>query len=92
MKVIQCGPCLNTNSHKLLLAPMSQDDIRKALFNIDNDKAPGLDGHSSFFKKTWDIIGEDFCNAIQDFFSSGELLKQVNHSIIAFVPSQLMSP
>jgi hypothetical protein len=30
-------------------------------------------------------VGGDFCSTVQDFFHSGKLLKQVNHSIIALV-------
>ena len=85
--VISCGPCIPSSSHSLLLSPVSAEDIRQAVFSIDNDKAPGPDGYSSFFfKKAWPIVGGDFCSAIQDFFHSGRLLKQVNHSIITLIP------
>jgi flagellar motor protein MotB len=57
------------------------------LFGIGNDKAPGPDGYSSFlFKQSWDVVGADFSAAVQDFFILGELLKQINHSVIALVP------
>jgi len=80
-------PCLSSNSHALLLSPVTPKDIRKVVFNIGDDKALGTDGYSSsFFKSAWHIVGEDFCAAIQDFFLSGQLLRQVNHSIIALVP------
>jgi len=45
-----------------------------------------LKDFSLFFKKSWDIIRADFCAAVQDFFSSGQILKQINHCIIALVP------
>ena len=78
---------LDEGSHSLLLAPVTNEEIRSTLFSMGKDKAPGLDGYSSyFFKKSWEVIGADFCYAIRDFFSSGKLLKQVNHSIIALVP------
>jgi hypothetical protein len=84
--VIRCGPYLSSNSHGLLLSPVLYEDIRKAVFGIGNDKAPGPDGYSSFFfKQAWNVVGEDLCTAIQDFFHSGRLLKQVNHSIISLV-------
>jgi hypothetical protein len=41
---------------------------------------------SAFFKKAWNIVGEDFCSAVKDFFASEEILKQLNHSIKALVP------
>jgi hypothetical protein len=88
--IIRCGPYLSSSSHGLLLSPVSYEDIRKAVFDIGNDKAPGPDGYSSFFfKQAWNVVGEDLCAAVQDFFHSGRLLKQVNHSIISLVPKSV---
>ena len=85
--VIHCGPCLDAASHDFLLGPVTDDLIQQTLFSIGNEKAPGPDGYSSlFFKKAWSIVGGEFCAAVKDFFASRELLKQVNHSIIALVP------
>ncbi|KAJ6868614.1 hypothetical protein NC651_033634 [Populus alba x Populus x berolinensis] len=51
-EVIQCGPCIDTASHDLLLGPVTDDLIQQTLFNIGNEKAIGPDGFSSlFFKK-----------------------------------------
>ena len=85
--VIQHGPCLDAASHASLLAPVSDLDIKNALFDIDDGKAPGPDGYSScFFKKSWVVIHENFCLAVRDFFQSGAMLKQINHYIIALIP------
>ncbi|KAJ6907746.1 hypothetical protein NC651_018243 [Populus alba x Populus x berolinensis] len=85
--VIQQGPCIDVASHACLLAPASDLDIKNALFDIDDGKAPGPDGYSScFFKKSWVVIHEDFCLAVRDFFQSGAMLKQINHSIITLIP------
>jgi exonuclease III len=87
VSVIQHGPCLDAASHASLLAPVSDLDIKNVLFAIDDAKAPGPDGYSScFFKKSWDVLGGDFCLAVRDFFASGAMLKQINHSIIALIP------
>jgi hypothetical protein len=87
VKVALSGPCINAGSHSFLLAPVSNDSIKEALFSIGNDKAPGPDGYLSlFFKTAWDMVGNDLCAAIRDFFVSGRLLKQVNHSVIALMP------
>lgn len=87
VSVVQSWRCLGESAHSLLLAPVTKDDIKCSLFSIGNDKAPGPNSFPSlFFLKSWGIIGGDYCSAIQDFFFSGELLKQVNHSIISLVP------
>jgi hypothetical protein len=86
-EVVQNGACINVDSHAYLLAPVTADDIKQVLFSMDDNKAPGPDGYTSaFFKKAWSIVGTDFCSAVKDFFASGELLKQLNHSTIALVP------
>jgi exonuclease III len=86
-EVVQSGACINVDSHAYLLAPVLADDIKQVLFSMDDNKAPGPDGYTSaFFKKAWNIVEVDFCSAVKDFFASGELLKQLNHSTIALVP------
>jgi hypothetical protein len=87
VNIVQHGPILDDASHASLLAPVSDLDIKNALFSIDEAKAPGPDGFSSsFVKKVWHVIGGDFCTAVRDFFESGALLKQINHSIITLIP------
>ena len=84
--IIHSGPCLSSSSHDLLLSSVTHQDIQKAVFSIRDDKAPRPDGYSSlFFKQAWHIVGEDLSAAVQEFFLSGWLLSQVNHSIIALV-------
>ncbi|KAJ6979484.1 hypothetical protein NC653_027590 [Populus alba x Populus x berolinensis] len=87
LDVIQQGTYIDVASHACLLAPVSDLDIKNALFDIDDGKAPGPDGYSScFFKKSWAVIHEDFYIAVRDFFQTGAMLKQINHSIIALIP------
>ena len=81
------GPCIDLASHASLLAPITYDVIKQALFSLYDNKASGLDGYTFlFFKKSWDIVDSDFCHVVCDFFVSRKLLKQINHSIIALIP------
>ncbi|KAL2235453.1 UNVERIFIED_CONTAM: putative mitochondrial protein [Sesamum indicum] len=67
--------------------PPSADDVKQAVFDIADDKAPGPDGYSSrFFKAAWPVVGEEVTRAVLDFFSTGKLLKQVNSTILALIP------
>ncbi|GJX27994.1 RNA-directed DNA polymerase, eukaryota, reverse transcriptase zinc-binding domain protein, partial [Tanacetum coccineum] len=66
---------------------VTNDEIKKALFDIDDNKAPGPDSFTSkFFKKAWEIIKDDFYKAIKEFFRTGKLLGEVNATIISLVP------
>ena len=70
-----------------MVKPVTNEEIKTALFNIEDGKSPGPDGYTSkFFKVMWCIIGDDFCKAIKEFFDSGELLKEVNSTVIALIP------
>ncbi|KAL0386432.1 UNVERIFIED_CONTAM: LINE-1 retrotransposable element O protein [Sesamum latifolium] len=70
-----------------LLLPVTADEIKQAVFYIDEIKAPGPDGYSSsFFKAAWPIVGREVTKAIMDFFATGRLLKQVNSTLISLIP------
>ncbi|GJX43346.1 hypothetical protein Tco_0260022 [Tanacetum coccineum] len=43
-----------------MVREVTNDEIKRAMFDIGEDKAPGPDGFTSaFFKKSWDVVGPD---------------------------------
>ncbi|GKE15633.1 RNA-directed DNA polymerase, eukaryota, reverse transcriptase zinc-binding domain protein, partial [Tanacetum coccineum] len=81
---------ISINEANLMIREITDVEIKKALFEIDDNKAPGPDGLTSkFYKKSWDIVKSDFCAAIKEFFSSGKLLREVNATLISLVPKSL---
>jgi hypothetical protein len=49
--------------------PITKEEVRKTLFSMNPNKAPGPDGFSvGFFHKVWSIVGEDVIEAIMEFF------------------------
>ncbi|KAJ9536330.1 hypothetical protein OSB04_un000493 [Centaurea solstitialis] len=81
------GPKLTLTEANYIIRPITDEEIRDAIFGIGNDKAPGSDGFTSkFFKSAWDIVGEDVMIAVHNFFYSGRLLKEVNHTLICLIP------
>nr|GEU79023.1 hypothetical protein [Tanacetum cinerariifolium] len=47
-----------------MVRDVTNNEIKAAMFDIGDDRAPGPDGYTSvFFKKGWNIIGDDICNA-----------------------------
>ncbi|KAG6780113.1 hypothetical protein POTOM_012965 [Populus tomentosa] len=70
-----------------LILPVTNEEIKAALFSIPDNKAPGPDGFTSlFFKRCWDIIGAEFLAAIKYFFDHTTLPRCVNATRIALVP------
>ncbi|KAL0362364.1 UNVERIFIED_CONTAM: hypothetical protein Scaly_1191600 [Sesamum calycinum] len=71
----------------LLSAPVTRNEIKEAVFDINEDSAPGLGGYTSgFFKTAWLVVGHAISEAIGDFFRTRKLLKQVNATLLALVP------
>ncbi|KAL2226589.1 UNVERIFIED_CONTAM: hypothetical protein Sindi_2017600 [Sesamum indicum] len=76
----------NEEAGHLILA-FTPDDVKQAVFDIADDKAPGPDGYSSgFFKAAWPVVGQEVTKAVLEFFSTSKLLKQVNSTLLALIP------
>nr|XP_027093548.1 uncharacterized protein LOC113713943 [Coffea arabica] len=74
-----------------LTKPVDEGEIRSALFSMNPDKAPGVDGMPPiFFQKFWNIVKKDLVGAVQTFFHTSHLLKSVNHTAISLIPKILI--
>ncbi|KAJ9536655.1 hypothetical protein OSB04_un000128 [Centaurea solstitialis] len=81
------GASLTLGESLDIIRPISDDEIKGAVFGIGNDKALGSDGFTAkFFKSSWDVVGEDVTIAVHNFFYSGRLLKEVNHTLLCLIP------
>ncbi|GKA34928.1 RNA-directed DNA polymerase, eukaryota, reverse transcriptase zinc-binding domain protein [Tanacetum coccineum] len=70
-----------------MIIEVSNMEIKEAIFDINDNKAPGPDGFTTkFFKKAWDTVGNDVCKAVKEFFSKGKLLGELNATLITLVP------
>ncbi|GFY91496.1 hypothetical protein Acr_07g0016920 [Actinidia rufa] len=87
ISILMNGKLVDDGQATELMRAITDKEIKESLFSIGDDKAPGPDGYSAhFFKRAWNIVGTEFCEAVKEFFSSGQILKQMNHSMIALVP------
>ncbi|KAL2252275.1 UNVERIFIED_CONTAM: hypothetical protein Sindi_0022200 [Sesamum indicum] len=84
--VFEWGPILFPEHTAELCLAVTPLEVKDAIFHISDNKAPGPDGYPScFFNKAWDIVGDQVCRAVLDFFRSGRMLRQLNHTIIVLV-------
>lgn len=59
------------------------------MFHISAHKAPGPEGMTGlFFQHYWQIVKADLINMVLQFFHSGRLLKELNHSFIVLLPKK----
>ncbi|XP_074293044.1 uncharacterized protein LOC141619940 [Silene latifolia] len=84
---IRQGTILNEEHHRCLARAVTGEEVRRAIFDIPGTKSPGPDGfNSQFFKDAWGVIGADVVAAVQDFFVTGKLLKQINNTTLTLIP------
>ncbi|KAL2230766.1 UNVERIFIED_CONTAM: hypothetical protein Sindi_1671000 [Sesamum indicum] len=58
---------ISTEEANHLLSPFSQEEVKLAVFDIAEDKAPGPDGYASrFYKAAWPVVGAEVTRAAYD--------------------------
>lgn len=77
---------MDLHQQRKLCEKVTQKEIKDALFGIDDDKAPGINGFNAcFYRKTWLIIKDDIGRAVQDFFEGNTMLKVVNTTVVTLI-------
>jgi len=67
--------------------PFTEEEIRHALFSIPNVKSPGPDGFSGgFFKSTRHMTRSLICEAIYQFFKTGEMPAFISATKLTVLP------
>ncbi|GJX69407.1 RNA-directed DNA polymerase, eukaryota, reverse transcriptase zinc-binding domain protein [Tanacetum coccineum] len=74
---------------EIMVMHVSDMEIKEALFDICDNKAPGLDGYSAkFFKCAWSVIKNKVCDAVKEIFRTGKMLGEINATLITLVPKR----
>lgn len=77
---------ISTEVATAMIREVSGDEICKVCFSLKANKAPIPDDFNAFFfQKAWLIIGYQIILAIQKFFNSTQLLRELNTTIITLV-------
>jgi hypothetical protein len=78
---------ITTEENEELYRIPTPQEIKKALFDMPTLKTLGPDGFPVlFYKKYWDIVGNNVIKAVLNFFQDGRLLPEVNNSSIVLIP------
>lgn len=65
------------------------EEVHNALFQMQPDKAPGVDGFSTiFFQKLWNIVKTDVCEEVLGFLNQGSFDPLMNMTEIILLPKK----
>lgn len=81
---------LSSELQQTLIQDVIMEEVKAIIHSLPSSKSPSLDGFTGeFYKAIWDIIGSQLTEAIQEFFSTGSILKDINATAITLVPKCL---
>lgn len=78
---------LSFEDASFLESSFSSEEIKDAVWDCGNEKAPGPDGFTfKLFKCHWDVVGNDIISFAKNFENLGHIQRGCNSSFIALVP------
>ncbi|XP_030479177.1 uncharacterized protein LOC115696415 [Cannabis sativa] len=89
-QILDClGPPLDESDVEYLASPYTAQEVKKAVFSLSGDRAPGLDGLNAFFyQKNWNTLGASFVNATLDCLNKGIDFSDINTTLVVLIPKK----
>lgn len=73
--------------NNLLCAPFTAQEIKRAMFDMHPDKAPGPDGMSAlFYQSCWNIVGKEVTETTLKVLNYGADLQDLNSTVVTLIP------
>ena len=80
---------ITEEDNRFLNEPFTLQEVKIALFSMNPDKSPGLDGFQAFFfQQCWDILGEELWKALEATRNGGSILTEINHTFLTLIPKK----
>ncbi|PRQ24517.1 putative RNA-directed DNA polymerase [Rosa chinensis] len=78
---------VTASMNRSLLAAVSLEEVKQAIFGLGSLKAPGPDGFPGLFYQTyWTIVNKVIHQATTSFFQTGNLLSELNKTHLVLLP------
>lgn len=82
-------PKLKKDSADALDKPLILEELRAAVFGMQNGRTPGLDGLPvEFFKAFWSVIGQDLLDMLNASIAEGKLPLSYRRAVLTLVPKK----
>lgn len=66
---------------------VTNEEIKRAMFDMAPLKAPGSDDfHAIFFQKQWDTVGPAVCGWVKMVFNGRDINFGLNNTLIVLIP------
>ncbi|KAL9689763.1 hypothetical protein QQ045_010152 [Rhodiola kirilowii] len=87
---LQClQPVISEEMNQMLLDDISEEEVRRAVFNMSPLKALGLDDFPAmFYQKNWGNISGYVMEYVRDFWMNGVLDANINKTLIVLIPQE----
>lgn len=70
--------------------PFEEEEIKKAVFSLAADKAPGPDGFIlAFFQHCWDNVKSNLKDLFREFHMNEEVSQGLNSTFITLIPKRV---
>ncbi|CAM9000705.1 unnamed protein product [Rhodiola kirilowii] len=70
-----------------LVAPFTDGEVKRALFQMHPIKAPGVDGFTAlFFQSNWKTVGKDVTREVLEVLNNGRLDGRLNETLVVLIP------
>jgi hypothetical protein len=77
---------VSQEENNFLTTPFTEEEIKKAIFEMEHNKTPGLDGFPvEFYKKFWYIVKDDLITMFHDLYSGDLPLFSLNFDVIMWI-------
>lgn len=78
---------LSNAACEILSHPFTNEEVFKALMDLNPSKAPGPDGFTAlFFQNAWDTMEEDISKEVLRVLNEGESLDSWNSTVVTLIP------
>lgn len=81
---------ISDSKNRNLDQEVTEEEIREAIFSMQQDKAPGPDGFTvAFYRNHWDTIKKDFVQMVKNVFSKYKMGEKTKSSHLALIPKDI---
>lgn len=82
--------CIFDAQNYALMRSVSLEEVKLNLLNLGGDKDPRLNSFLAiFFQKSWDIVGKEIWEVVEESRVGGFILKDFNNNFITLIPKKV---